>query len=94
VGSASRNHLGLGHVVESDDMVRLKVAACRALSIVALPSYVGRKEVESDVLVRVLPQWHAVIATVSMLMPSRRGMLPSVRALVDFLSTYVPQAVT
>jgi hypothetical protein len=29
-----------------------------------------------------------------MLMPSRRGMLPFVRALVDFLSTYVPQAVT
>ena len=79
--------------LQSDDMGTLKVAA-RMLRIVALPGYVGRKEVESGLLVRVLPQWHAGIATLSILMPSRRGLLPSVRAFIDFLSTYVPPAVT
>jgi DNA-binding transcriptional LysR family regulator len=77
---------------ESDDMGTLKVAA-RTLGIVALPAYVARGEVESGLLVRVLPQWHAGIATVSMLLPSRRGLLPSVRAFVDFLSGHVPAAV-
>ena len=78
--------------LESDDMGTLKVAA-RTLGIVALPGYVGRKEVESGLLVRVLPRWHAGIATVSMLLPSRRGLLPSVRAFIDFLSSHVPAAV-
>lgn len=78
--------------LQSDDMGTLKVAA-RTLGIVALPGYVGRKEVESGLLVRVLPQWHARIATVSMLLPSRRGLLPSVRVFMDFLSTHVPAAV-
>jgi DNA-binding transcriptional LysR family regulator len=77
----------------SDDMVTLKVAACHGHGIVALPEYVGHKEVQSGVLIRVLPHWHAGIATVSMLLPSRRGLLPSVRAFMDFLSERVPRAV-
>ena len=79
--------------LQSDDMGTLKVAA-RTLGIVALPAYVGRKEVESGLLVRVLPEWHAGIARLTMLMPSRRGLLPSVRAFIDFLSTELPPAVT
>jgi DNA-binding transcriptional LysR family regulator len=74
-------------------MVTLKVAACHGHGIVALPEYVGHKEDQSGVLTRVLPQWHAGIATVSMLLPSRRGLLPSVRAFMDFLSERVPRAV-
>jgi len=79
--------------LQSDDMGTLKVAA-RTRGIVALPQYVGRKEVESGLLVRVLPQWHAGIATVSILLPSRRGLLPSVRMFIDFLSTHVPPALS
>jgi DNA-binding transcriptional LysR family regulator len=70
-------------------MGTLKVAA-HTLGIVALPGYVGRKQVESGALVRVLPQWHAGIAKVSILLPSRRGLLPSVRVFIDFLSSHVP----
>ena len=79
--------------LQSDDMGTLKVAA-RTLGIVALPGYVGRKEAESGLLVRVLPEWHAGIARLTLLMPSRRGLLPSVRAFIDFLSTHLPPAVT
>ncbi|MCY0854731.1 LysR substrate-binding domain-containing protein [Cupriavidus sp. D39] len=77
----------------SDDMVTLKAAACAGLGIVALPGYAGRGEVERGHLVRVLPQWTAGVATLSLLMPSRRGLLPSVRAFSEFLSAYVPAAV-
>jgi DNA-binding transcriptional LysR family regulator len=44
-------------------------------------------------LVRVLPQWSAGLATVSLLMPSRLGLLPSVRAFIDFLAERIPAAV-
>jgi DNA-binding transcriptional LysR family regulator len=77
----------------SDDMATLKAAACAGLGIVALPAYVGRGEVERGELVRVLPQWIAGVATISLLMPSRRGLLPSVRAFVQFLFEHVPTAV-
>jgi DNA-binding transcriptional LysR family regulator len=77
----------------SDDMATLKAAACAGLGIVALPGYVGSAEVERGQLVRVLPQWIADLATMSVLMPSRRGLLPSVSAFVEFLAEHVPAAV-
>jgi DNA-binding transcriptional LysR family regulator len=79
--------------LQSDDMATLKAAACAGLGVVALPGYVGHGEVERGRLVRVLPQWIAGVATISLLMPSRRGLLPSVRAFVQFLSDHVPMAV-
>lgn len=79
--------------LESDDMATLKAAACADVGIVALPAYVGRREVERGQLVRVLPHWTAGVATMSLLMPSRRGLLPSVRAFADFLFENVPNAV-
>lgn len=77
----------------SDDMATLKAAACAGLGIVALPGYVGSREFEQGRLVRVLPQWIAGLATMSVLMPSRRGLLPSVGAFVEFLAEHVPTAV-
>ena len=79
--------------LESDDMATLKAAACADMGIVALPGYVGRGEVARGQLVRVLPQWLAGVATMSVLMPSRRGLLPSVRAFAEFLHENVPTAV-
>jgi DNA-binding transcriptional LysR family regulator len=74
-------------------MATLKVAACQRVGIVALPGYVGQSEVKTRQLVRVLPRWTAGVANISLLMPSRRGLLPSVRAFVDFLVERVPIAV-
>lgn len=79
--------------LQSDDMATLKSAACQDMGIVALPSYVGRDEVARQELVRVLPGWSAGISTISLLMPSRRGVLPSIRAFVEFLAEHLPPAV-
>jgi DNA-binding transcriptional LysR family regulator len=74
-------------------MVVLKQAACAGLGIVALPAYVCRLEVEVGRLKQVLPGWIAADSSVTALIPYRRGLLPAVRVLVDYLAAEFPQAV-
>jgi hypothetical protein len=40
----------------------------------------------------VLPEWSAPQGVMHFVYPSRRGMLPGVRALVDFLAERLPEA--
>lgn len=74
----------------SDDMSTLKTAAAASLGLVALPAYVCRPEVEAGTLVRVLPGWTAGIPQISLLMPSRQGMLPAFEVLLDVLKRDLP----
>ncbi len=76
----------------SDDMVTLKRAAKDGLGIVALPAYLCEEEVVRGELKHILPDWSAGNAEVSLLMPSRRGVLPAVQALADFLVAGYRQA--
>lgn len=76
-----------------DDMLSLKQAAVSGLGIVALPGYVCRDEVQSGALRKVLPSWIAGDSTLTALMPYRRGLLPSVRAFVEYLAAELPKAV-
>jgi len=71
--------------MRSDDMGTLKTLAAAGIGITALPSYLSRPEVDSRLLKRVLPQWTTGEGIVTLLMVSRRGQLPSVRAFVEFL---------
>ncbi|MEL6735796.1 MAG: LysR substrate-binding domain-containing protein [Pseudomonadota bacterium] len=74
----------------SDDMSTLKNAAKMSLGLVALPSYVCRSEIEAGTLVRVLPNWTAGRPQISLLMPTRRGMLPAVEAFLDCVKEDLP----
>lgn len=74
----------------SDDMSTLKNAAALSLGLVALPAYVCRPEVEAGSLVRVLPGWTAGCPQISLLMPSRRGLLPAFEAFLDHLKQEMP----
>ena len=74
----------------SDDMSTLKNAAALSLGIAALPAYVCRPEVEAGSLVRVLPGWTAGRPQISLLMPSRRGLLPAFEAFLDCLKQEMP----
>jgi DNA-binding transcriptional LysR family regulator len=80
--------------LSSNDMVALKRSACAGLGIVALPGYVCRTEVQTGELARVLPEWQAGDSTLTALTPFRRGMLPSVRAFVDFISIEFPKVIS
>jgi DNA-binding transcriptional LysR family regulator len=77
----------------SDDMIGLKQAALAGLGIVAPPGYVGREEVRSGALRRVLSAWLAGDSTLTALIPYRQGLLPSVRVFVDHLAEALPNAV-
>lgn len=75
-----------------DDMSTLKTATVEGLGIVALPGYVCREELHAGELVRVLPEWIAADAQVSIIKPTSRGALPAVRALADYLCAEFPRA--
>ncbi len=74
----------------SDDMSTLINAAALSLGLVALPAYVCRSQVDAGTLVRVLPGWTAGHPQISLLMPSRKGMLPALEALLSFLKQELP----
>jgi DNA-binding transcriptional LysR family regulator len=68
-----------------EPMVMMK-AALAGLGLTCLPTSVCRGALAEGRLVRLLPDWTAGSITTTILMPHRRGQLPAVRAVVDFLS--------
>lgn len=78
--------------LQSDDLETLKTAAIAGLGLVSLPAYVAKQDLLEGRLQRVLPDWMTeAAAEITLLTPSRRGQLPSVRALIDFLVVEYPQ---
>jgi DNA-binding transcriptional LysR family regulator len=81
--------------LRSDDLETLKIAAIAGLGLASLPAYLARDEVSQGRLKRVLPDWVTQSrAEITLLTPSRRGQLPSVRALIDFLVGEYPRIVS
>ncbi len=70
----------------TDDMFSLRAAAVAGLGVVQLPAMILGDELRKGSLLRVLPQWCSKGAVVHVVFPSRRGLLPAVRALIDFLA--------
>jgi DNA-binding transcriptional LysR family regulator len=79
--------------LRSDDMATLGMAAQSGHGIVALPAYICRADVGAGRLLRVLPGWTAGDAMATLVIASRRGLLPSVRAFIDFLVAEFPLVV-
>lgn len=70
-----------------DDMVALCFAARNGVGVAQLPTMMIGNELASGHLVDVLPEWAPKSRIVHAVFPSRRGLLPSVRALLDHLAT-------
>lgn len=70
----------------TDDMNSLRAAAVAGLGVVQLPAMILSDELRNGSLVRLLPQWCSKGAVVHAVFPSRRGLLPAVRSLIDFLA--------
>jgi DNA-binding transcriptional LysR family regulator len=51
-----------------------------------LPEYVCRDALQAGRLVRVLPEWSTRQGIMHLVFTSRRGLLPGVRAVIDFLA--------
>ncbi len=67
------------------DMDALRAAALAGVGLVQLPILMVNKQLADGSLVRLLPEWRARREVIHLVFPSRRGQLPAVRALIDFL---------
>ena len=67
-------------------MVALRLAALHGVGVVQLPTMVVRRDLIDGTLVDVVPSWVPRTGIVHAIFPSRRGLLPSVRALLDHLA--------
>jgi DNA-binding transcriptional LysR family regulator len=62
----------------------LIAAACQGIGITLLPARSCQDALTAGALVRVLPEWSGADGILHLVFASRRGMLPSVRAVIDF----------
>lgn len=70
----------------TDDLVTLRRAALAGLGIVQLPLLIGGADIAAGRLIDVIPGWAPREGVIQAVFPSRRGLLPAVRLLVDFLA--------
>lgn len=76
--------------LQSDNLGVLRQAARSDLGLCGLPSYLCADDLANGQLVSVLPGWRPMAGHLVVLFPSRRGLAPAARALVDFLKTELP----
>ena len=67
-------------------MLALRDAAVAGVGVVQLPTMLIQEQLASGELARVVPEWRPRREIVHAVFASRRGLLPSVRALIDFLA--------
>jgi DNA-binding transcriptional LysR family regulator len=77
----------------SGDLRMQYEAAIHGLGIALLPEPIVAASVRSEVLKQVLPGWTGTMHLIYLLYPSPRGMLPSVRSLIDHLTVHLPASI-
>ena len=82
--------IGITPRLKSEDMSTLIEATIQGLGIVALPAYTCRQQVREGRMERVLTDWHAGIAQLSLVQPNRRGVSAPVKALRSCLLAELP----
>lgn len=71
----------------TQDMAALLDAAVAGIGVARLPGVVARPRLKTAELVEVLPGWRPLSGMIHAVFPTRRGMLPAVRAFLDFCDT-------
>jgi DNA-binding transcriptional LysR family regulator len=65
-------------------------AAIHGIGIALLPEQVISAPLKEGLVERVLPDWGGAKNILHLVYPTPRGMLPSVRSLIDYLLIHVP----
>lgn len=68
------------------DMIALRAAAIAGVGVVHLPQMIVHEPCLSGTLVEILPGWAPAPEVVHAVLPTKRCLLPAVRALIDFLA--------
>ncbi|NBA93645.1 LysR substrate-binding domain-containing protein [Pseudomonas sp. R5(2019)] len=77
----------------SDDLRMQLEAAVNGLGVALLPEPIAAASVRAKVLEIVMPSWAGPTHLIHLLYPKPKGMLPSVRSLIDYLSEHLPQSI-
>jgi DNA-binding transcriptional LysR family regulator len=80
-------------VLMAHDFPLLSAAAAEGLGIALLPESTCAEAVRRGELEVVLPAWHLPMGICHAVFPSRRGLLPAVRVLIDFLAERLPAVI-
>ena len=75
--------------LSTDDLSTLWHAALQGIGVALVPRLLVANDLEGGSLIRLLPSLKTHTGVVHAVFPSRRGMVPAVRALLDFLSEAV-----
>jgi DNA-binding transcriptional LysR family regulator len=70
-------------------MTALRLAALRGVGIVQLPAMVIMNDLADGSLIDAVPGWAPKGGIIHAVFPSRSGLLPAVRLLIDFLAANI-----
>lgn len=73
----------------ADDLATLRFAVLGGIGMSVLPEYLVEADLRSGQLCEVLPGWSPASGIFHAVYPTRRGMVPAVRAFLDFLGTSI-----
>jgi DNA-binding transcriptional LysR family regulator len=71
--------------IATDDLASLRAAALSGIGVALLPRELVRDDLRSGRLLQVLPQLATRPGLIHAIFPTRRGMVPAVRELLDAL---------
>jgi DNA-binding transcriptional LysR family regulator len=72
--------------LSANDFYTVRRAALRGVGVARLPALLARDDLSSGALIRLLPSLSSRSGVVHAVFPSRRGIVPAVRSLLDALS--------
>ncbi len=73
-----------------EDYGAVRAAAVSDLGIALLPDHNCADEIAAGRLVHILPEWRGQLGIVHLVLTTRRGLPPAVRALIDHLAARLP----
>jgi DNA-binding transcriptional LysR family regulator len=75
-------------VLTSGDFNLLLKVAAAGLGVALLPSEVVEHELRMRRLIRILPDWRSEEVNIHLVFPTKRGLVPAVRVLIDYLAKH------
>lgn len=76
----------------SNSFAMLKAGALGGFGVAGLPPYMCHQEIESGALQVVMPDWVPRLGEIVAMFPTRRGLAPATRVLLDYLKRELPAA--
>lgn len=84
--SGEASAVAIEPVLATGSLDILIASACQGVGVALAPAANCKQALAAGALVRVLPDWSAAEGILHLVFPSRRGMLPGVRVVIDFIA--------